>query len=71
MTEIHLLFMQSTLRIFTIANNFLQRGEQMIYLLRPHLLSLFKKLLSKFVEPRIIAAAVGKDIHLVDLNLIS
>ena len=40
----------------------------MIYLLRPHLLSLFKKLLSKFVEPRIIAAAVGKNIHLVDFK---
>ena len=68
MTEIHLLFMQNTLPIFTNANNFLQREEPMIYLLRPHLLSLFKKLLSKFVEPRIIAAAVGKDIHLVNFK---
>ena len=60
--------MLSTLPIFTNANKFLQREEPMIYLLRPHLLSLFKKLLSKFVEPRIIAAAVGKDIHLVDFK---
>ena len=68
MAEIHLLFMQSTLPIHTNANKFLQREEPMIYLLRPHLLSLFKKLLSKFVESRIIAAAVGKDIHLVDFK---
>lgn len=67
MTELHLLFFQSVLPIFTNANKFLQREEPLIYLLRSHLMSLFKKLLSKFVEPRTIAAA-GDDVHLVDFE---
>lgn len=53
-TEVHLLFLQSTLPAFTHANKFLQREEPLIHLLRPHLLSLFRKLASKFIKPRII-----------------
>ena len=68
MTELHLLFFQSVLPIFMNANKFLQREEPLIYLLRPHLMSLFKKLLSKFVEPRIIAAAGSDRVHLVDFE---
>lgn len=67
MIEIHLLFFQSVLGIFTSANKFLQREEPLIHLLRPHLMSLFKKLLSRFVEPRAIAAQV-RDVHLVDFE---
>lgn len=68
LTELHLLFMQSVLPVFTNANKFLQREEPLIYLLRPHLMSLFKKLLGKFVEPRIIAAAGNDNVHLVDFE---
>lgn len=67
MTELHLLFMQSVSPIFTNANKFLQREEPLIHLLRPHLMSLFKKLLCKFVKPRIITAA-GNDVHLADFH---
>lgn len=68
MTEIHLLFMQSVLPIFTNANRFLQREEPLIHLLRPSLMSLFRKLLSKFVEPRAIAASGSNYVHLVDFQ---
>ena len=60
MTELHLLFLHSVMPIFTNANKFLQREEPLIHLLRPHLISLFKKLLSKFVDPRVIAATADK-----------
>lgn len=54
MTEIYLLFFQSILPTLNYANKFLQREEPLIHLLQPQLLSLVKKLLSKFVKPPVL-----------------
>ena len=69
MTEVHLLFLHSTLPVFTKANNFLQKEEPLIHLLRPHLMSLLKKLLSKFVQPRIIAEVGSNDLISIDFQM--
>ena len=58
MTEIYLLFFQSILPTLNCANKFLQREEPLIHLLQPQLLSLVKKLLSKFVKPSILVKSL-------------
>ena len=55
MTEVYLLFFQSILPCFTHANQFLQREEPLIHVLQPQLLSLFKKVLGKFIKPSILS----------------
>ena len=55
MTEIYLLFFQSILPTLNCANKFLQ---PLIHLLQPQLLSLVKKLLSKFVKPSILVKSL-------------
>lgn len=57
MTEIYLLFMQSILPTFTCTNKFLQREEPLIHCLQPQLISLMKKLLSKFIKPTVLVVS--------------
>ena len=55
MTEIYL---QSFLPTLNCANKFLQREEPLIHILQPQLLSLVKKVLSKFVKPSVLVESV-------------
>ena len=56
LTEVYLLFFQSVLPCFTHTNQFLQREEPLVHVLLPQLLSLYKKILGKFVKPAILSA---------------
>ena len=55
MTEVFLLFFQSVLPSFTHCNQFLQREEPLIHVLRPQLEKLLKNVLGKFIKPEVIA----------------
>ena len=61
MTEVYLLFFQSVLPCFTHTNQFLQREEPLVHCLLPQLLSLYKKILGKFVKPSVLSETVDAD----------
>ena len=60
MTEIYLLFIQSVLPCFTHANQFLQREEPLIHILQPQLLSLLKKIVSKFLKIQVVSQSLSE-----------
>ena len=57
MTETYLMFFQAVIPTFTTVNEFLQRGEPVIYLLLYQLESFLKKLAGKFIRIDAIVAA--------------
>ncbi|CAL8255586.1 unnamed protein product [Gadus morhua 'NCC'] len=65
MTEIHLLFYQSTLITFTHFNLLFQRQDPCVYLLHEQIRLFVKKLLSKFLKP---GAFRGVNVDTVDLR---
>ena len=52
--EIWLLFFQAVLPVFTTYNLFLQQDDPQIYILHSQMISLLKKLLSKFIKASVI-----------------
>ncbi len=61
-TEVYLLFFQSVLPCLTHTNHqFLQREEPLVHCLQPQLLSLYKKILEKFVKPSVFFENVDAD----------
>ena len=70
MTEVYLMFFQSVLPCFTHCNQFLQREEPLIHVLRPQLEKLLKNILAKFIKPAVIAESLRKDdgLQSVDFN---
>ena len=70
MTEVYLMFFQSVLPCFTHCNQFLQREEPLINVLRPQLEKLLKNILAKFIKPAVIAESLRKDdgLQSVDFN---
>ena len=56
MTEIHLLFFQSTIAMFTKFNRFLQREDPLLYLMNTQMEAFMQKLAAKFVKPEKIMA---------------
>ena len=51
MTEVYLLFYKAVLLTLTSSNEFLQREETLIHILKPHLIHLLKDVMLKFVKP--------------------
>lgn len=64
MTEIYLWFFQGVLPIFTSFNLLLQRQDPHIHILYDRMIAFIRKLLGKFVEPRLIKDA-GFDLKAV------
>lgn len=58
MTEVYLLFLQSVLPVFTQANRFLQREEPLIHILQQQLISLYKKVLGKYIKPCVLVEGI-------------
>ena len=54
MTELYLLFFQSSIVTFTNFNKFLQREEPLIYSIYDHIQTPMNKLASKFIKPNVI-----------------
>ena len=57
MTEVYLMFYETSLQIFVHFNKFLQREDPIIFVVLDQMRSFFKKLLGKFVKVAIIKAA--------------
>ena len=57
-TELYLLFFQSTLPAFTHANKLLQREEPLVHVLQPQLVSLLISILQKFIWPAVLVSAI-------------
>ena len=55
MLEVYLFFFQSVIPTLTNANKFLQQEQPLIHILLSRLVSLIKKILTKFVKPSCIA----------------
>ena len=55
MLEVYLFFFQSVIPTLTNANKFLQQEQPLIHILLSRLISLLKKMLTKFVKPSSIA----------------
>ena len=54
MTELYLLFFQSSIVTFTNFNKFLQREEPLIYSIYDHMQTFMNKLAGKFMKPNVI-----------------
>ena len=54
MTELYLLFFQSSIATFTNFNKFLQREEPLIYSICVHVQTFMNKLASTFIKPNVI-----------------
>ena len=68
MAEIYLLFIHSVLPMFTHTNQFLQREEPLIHLLKPYLIGLLKKVLGKYVKATVVARALNEGDKLKDID---
>ena len=55
MSKVHLLFFQSVLPSFTHCNQFLQREEPLIHVLKPQLTRILRNILAHFVKSSVIA----------------
>lgn len=71
MAEVFLLFIHSVLPTFTHTNQFLQREEPLIHLLKPYLIGLLKKVLGKNVKATVVAETLTQGVSLKDIDYVS